>query len=113
MNGSSQLARGEGSANPDLNLLKPPICSLNFRRLDDFAWGKGMPFSSLSDPASLARAAASLEAAWLKIKAINPDADDSDRVKLAYIVASLVTVIGDEVDIVGRAVERYQLSQFR
>jgi uncharacterized protein with PIN domain len=66
-----------------------------------------MPFSSL-DPADLARAAAALEAAWIAIRANEPDASERERLRLAYIVTSLVPVTTDQDDLARRAVERYQ-----
>lgn len=69
-----------------------------------------MPFSSLSDPVELARAAAALDSAWQEIKASLPDATESERIRLAYIVASLVAVAKDEGDLTRRAIERYRKS---
>jgi len=69
-----------------------------------------MPFSSLTDPVELARAVAAVDAAWKEISAANPDVGELERVKLSYIVASLVTTAADEVDLARRALERYRKS---
>lgn len=76
------------------------------------AWastGVEMPFSSLTDPADLARACAALDAAWTEIKSSVRDGYvERERIRLDYIVASLVAVAEDEHDLVRRAVERYR-----
>ena len=73
--------------------------------------GKGMPFSSLTDPVELARAAAALEAAWNVLGSTQHDPiDEQGRTRLAYIVASLVAVAEDEDDLARRAVERFRQS---
>jgi len=70
-----------------------------------------MPFSSLNDPVDLARAQAALEAAWNEIKSTIPDAsEERDRTNLAYIIAALVGVAGDEDELTTLAVERYRKS---
>lgn len=71
-----------------------------------------MPFSSLTDPVELARAGAALDAAWNEIRANLPDPyDERERTRLAYIVASLVTVAEDEDDLTLRAIERFRRAQ--
>jgi hypothetical protein len=68
-----------------------------------------MPFSSLTDPVKLARAGAALKAAWEEVRTTLPDqCDERERTRLAYIVASLVTLAVDEDDLARRAVERFQ-----
>uniref|UniRef100_A0A9E8CP04 Uncharacterized protein n=1 Tax=Bosea sp. NBC_00436 TaxID=2969620 RepID=A0A9E8CP04_9HYPH len=68
-----------------------------------------MPFSSLSDPVDLARAQAALEAAWNEIRSTIPDAfDERERNRLAYIVAALAAIAGD--DLTRRAIARYRQS---
>ena len=70
-----------------------------------------MPFSSLNDPADLARAQAALEAAWNEVRSTIPDAfDERERTKLAYIVAALVAIAEDEDDLARRTIERYRQS---
>ncbi len=68
-----------------------------------------MPFSSLSDPNDLSRAAAALEAAWLQIRAVDPEVEETERVTLAYIVAGLVGVV-DQNELAARSVEEYHRS---
>lgn len=65
-----------------------------------------MPFSSLTGPVDLARAHAALEAAWIEIKAQQPDIDERDR--LAFIVASLAPIAMDEDDLAQRAAEKFR-----
>ncbi|MGO4175982.1 hypothetical protein [Bosea sp. TAF32] len=70
-----------------------------------------MPFSSLSDPTDLARACAALEVAWNEIRSSIPPAfEERERTRLAYIVAALVAVAGDEEELTRRAVDRYRQS---
>ncbi|AZO77695.1 MULTISPECIES: hypothetical protein [unclassified Bosea (in: a-proteobacteria)] len=70
-----------------------------------------MPFSSLTDPADLARAGAALDAAWDEIKSSVPEGyDERERVRLAYIVASFSAVAEDEDELIRRAIERYRQS---
>jgi len=70
-----------------------------------------MPFSSLTDPVELARAAAALEIAWDDLKSTHPEPfDERERTRLAYIVASLVGIAEDEDDLARRAVQRYRQS---
>lgn len=69
-----------------------------------------MPFTSLTDPDDLARAAAALEAAWRQIKLADPGASDAERLRLTYIVASLVASARDTGELVGLAIERYRRS---
>jgi len=68
-----------------------------------------MTFSSLTDPVDVARAEAALEAAWREIKAsLKKNADfNSERLRLADIVVSLVPIAEDEADLTRRAIERY------
>ena len=59
-----------------------------------------MPFSSLSDPADLARAYASLEAVWSKVKESIPERDqEKERMRIAYIVAGFAPLALDEDDL--------------
>lgn len=68
-----------------------------------------MPFSSLNDPAELARARAALEAAWNEIKAGLVEAvHDRERTRLAYIVASLAKSTKSQEDLTRGAIERYR-----
>jgi hypothetical protein len=70
-----------------------------------------MPFSSLNDPVDLARAQAALDVAWDEIRLTIPAGrDEKERARLAYIVASLLTIAEDEDDLKRRAVERYRQS---
>jgi hypothetical protein len=68
-----------------------------------------MPFSSLTDPTELARAGGALDVAWNEVRYLLPDPfDERERTRLAYIVASLVSVADDEDDLVRRVVERFR-----
>ena len=59
-----------------------------------------MPFSSLSDPADLARAYAALEAVWNEVKQSIPDAiQQKERAKIAAIVADCAPLALDEDDL--------------
>jgi len=71
-----------------------------------------MPFSFLADPVDLARAQASLDAAWDEIRPTLPSgaSHERERTKLAYFVAALVFVAEDEGDLTRRAIERYRRS---
>lgn len=71
-----------------------------------------MPFSSLTDPVELARARAALDAAWDEIRLSLPDpCDERERLRLAYIIASLTVIAEDEDDLTRRAVERFRRAQ--
>lgn len=68
-----------------------------------------MPLSSLSHPVELARASATLEAAWNEVRLTLRDPfDERERTRLAYIVTSLLANAEDEDDLAQRAVERYR-----
>lgn len=59
-----------------------------------------MPFSSLNDPAELARAYAALEAVWNVIKDSVPEHDrDKERERIAYMVAGFAPLALDEEDL--------------
>jgi hypothetical protein len=59
-----------------------------------------MPFSSLKDPVDMARAFAVMEAAWSDLKGSIPeDRRDAERVRLAYLVASVAPSALDEDDL--------------
>jgi len=67
-----------------------------------------MPFSSLTDPADLARAQGALDVAWERIRPLVDEADqEKERVRLAYIVAAFALVALDEVDLAERAWKRF------
>jgi hypothetical protein len=69
-----------------------------------------MPFSSFNDPADVARAHAALDRAWEKIKPQLPEGTNLavERQRLAYIVASLALVAGDDHDLIQRAIARFR-----
>lgn len=68
-----------------------------------------MPFSSLSDPTDLARAYAALEAVWNEVKGSIPDEEcEKERMKIAYIVASLVPQSLDEEELTQSVLLRYR-----
>lgn len=72
-------------------------------------WGRTMPFSSLKDPSDLARAYAVMDAAWDDLKdGIPEEQRDSERTRLAYLVASLAPLALDEA-----VLKQNVLDQFR
>ena len=63
-----------------------------------------MPFSSLTDPADLARAQGALDATWERIKPlVDVEDQERERVRLAYIVATVALTALDEDDLAERA----------
>ena len=59
-----------------------------------------MPFSSLADPADLARAYAAVEAAWSEVKPTIPEQEhDKERRRIAYLVAGFAPIALDEEDL--------------
>jgi len=59
-----------------------------------------MPFSSLSDPADLARAYAALEAVWNEVKTSLPEPEhERERTRIAYVVAGFAPLALDEEDL--------------
>ena len=70
--------------------------------------GKDMPFSSLHDPADLARAQGALEIVWARIKPLVAEGDrEHEHIRLAYIFASYALISLDEDDLAQRAWDRY------
>ena len=70
-----------------------------------------MPFSSLSDPADLARAYAAREAVWNEVRHSVPEADhERERTKIAYIVASCAPLALDEEDLKQNVLLQYRQS---
>lgn len=71
-----------------------------------------MPFSSLTDPVELARASAALDAAWNEVRlSLSDPYDERERVRLAFIVASLAVIAEDEDDLTQRSIERFRRAQ--
>lgn len=72
-----------------------------------------MPFSKLADPIEVALARAALERAWAEIKG-NTElllaSDETERLRLAGIVAGLAPLAIDEDDLVANAVAHFALS---
>ncbi|KRE03483.1 hypothetical protein ASE61_13550 [Bosea sp. Root670] len=59
-----------------------------------------MPFSSLNDPADLARAYASLEKVWNRVKDTVAECDHAkERERIAYMVAAFAPLALDEDDL--------------
>lgn len=59
-----------------------------------------MPFSSLNGPTDIARAYAALDAIWNEVKERIPDArHDSEKRRIAYLVAELAPIALDEEDL--------------
>lgn len=81
---------------------------LDFRRFGISKEGD-IPFSSLTDPADLARAQAALEIAWRAVEAEVRDEDrDECRIRLKYIISSFALVAVDENDLARRVIERFR-----
>lgn len=71
-----------------------------------------MPFSSLNDPADIARAHAALEAVWRDVRETIPrPRHEAERTKIAYIVAGLVPLALDEEDLKQSALSHYRKSE--
>lgn len=70
-----------------------------------------MPFSSLSDPADLARAYAALEAVWNEVKDTVPESvHESERKRIAYLVAGCAPLALDEDDLKENVLLQYRQS---
>ena len=70
-----------------------------------------MPFSSLTDPADLARSQAALEEAWKDVgPSVKSKAQQHERERLAYIVAALAVVVADEHEIARQAADMFRLT---
>lgn len=70
-----------------------------------------MPFSSLSDPADLARAYAALEAIWNEVKGSIPDSEqERERTRIAYLVAGCAPLALDEDDLKENVILQYRQS---
>ncbi len=84
------------------------ICSDNFRvSFTGTSRSTDMPFSSLTDPADLARAESVLEAAWRELELEIPEEDRQyARLRLSYLVASFALVAQDEADLIARCIDR-------
>lgn len=68
-----------------------------------------MPFSSLSDPADLARAHAVWEAVWNDVKISIPEAEqERERTRLAYLVAGCAPMALDEEDLKDNVILQYR-----
>jgi hypothetical protein len=66
-----------------------------------------MPFSSLRDPAELARAGRILDAAWAALEQRGVPTFGTERVELAYIVVALLQSPGSDEEIAEAAVARF------
>lgn len=70
-----------------------------------------MPFSSLSDPADLARAYAALEASWEDLKGTIPEAErERERTRIAYLVAGCAPLALDEDQLKKNVLLQYRQS---
>lgn len=68
-----------------------------------------MPFSSLSDPADLARAHALLEAAWGQLENRIPLADRAEaRTQLTYLAATSLQSSIEEADLVQHIIDKFE-----
>lgn len=68
-----------------------------------------MPFSSLTDPAALARAQAALDAAWSKIQAADLalGSEEAERTRLAYVIVGLTRLGLPDAELVEEAVAQF------
>ena len=73
-----------------------------------------MPFSSLTDPADVARAMGALDRAWATVKA-SPGmllgSEDAERTRLAVIIAGCAPLALAEDDLIARSIERFAATQ--
>lgn len=70
-----------------------------------------MPFSSLDDPADLARAYAAMEAVWTEIRESIPEPErESERNRIAYLVAGFAPLALDEEDLTQNVLLHYRES---
>lgn len=70
-----------------------------------------MPFSSLSDPADLARAYSALEAVWNEVQASIPETDrERERKRIAYLIAGCAPLALDEDDLKQNVLLQYRQS---
>ena len=70
-----------------------------------------MPFTSLSDPADLARAYAALEALWSEVKRTIPDAEqERERTRIACLIAGCAPLALDEDDLKQNVLLQYRQS---
>jgi len=70
-----------------------------------------MPFSSLSDPADLARAYAALEAVWGEVKEAIPETEhERERTRIAYLIAGCAPLALDEDDLKQNVLLQYRQS---
>lgn len=68
-----------------------------------------MPFSSLDDPADLARAYASLEAVWNHVKGSIPARErETERARIAQLVADFAPLALDEEDLTQNVLFQYR-----
>jgi len=71
-----------------------------------------MPFSSLIDPADIARAYAALEAVWSEVKASIPEQyQERERTRISYLVAGCAPLALDEEDLKQNVLIQYRGSQ--
>ena len=67
-----------------------------------------MPFSSLSNPAELARAQAVLDAAWSELEHRLPPSERAEaRTQIAYLVARSLQSAIDEAELVRSIIEKF------
>lgn len=67
-----------------------------------------MPFSSLSDPADLARAQGALDIAWRRLSPLIEDScRDREHARLTYAVEALAIAAFDEEELAERAWKRF------
>lgn len=69
-----------------------------------------MPFSSLSEPADVARAHAALDRAWSMLveeRKVEGERADAQRLMLATFIAGYAGIVDDEKELARRAVNRF------
>lgn len=68
-----------------------------------------MPFSSLHDPADLARACRLLDTAWARIgeRCVGRGESESERTQLAYMIAALLRSGESDEMLIEAAIKRY------
>lgn len=68
-----------------------------------------IPFSTLHDPANVARSQGALDKAWAEVAPTIPEEHhELERTRMAYLIASYAPVAVDEDELARRAVERFR-----
>ena len=78
----------------------------------DFHGSNAVPFSSMVDPIDVARAQGALDAAWGIVgRDIAEPLRPGARLELAFMVAKLIPIVADEVELAQRAIKLFRESR--